>query len=147
MRIDLEGHMKRALRGGALRNALDFAEYLKANEMAHTGVHCEVNYRGKCACYLLVDRKNWTVWTQGEYDQEHSDVPMDERMKEIARANVCRCVNCGNNCPGNTKIIFGKEFTNTCNVAMRFRNPDGEALECVKKLVEMRKQAIVRSQL
>ena len=147
MRADLERHMKKALTGDALKNALNFAGYLKANEMTHTGVHCEVSYKGECACYLLVDRKNWTIWTEGEYQQDRRDVPMNERMKEVARANVSRCVSCGNSCPGNTKIIFGKEFTNTCNVAMMFRNPGAEALACVKQLVEMRRQAIVRSQL
>ena len=146
MRADLERHMKRALTGDALKNALNFAEYLKANEMTHTGVHCEVNYRGECACYLLVERKNWTIWTEGAYDRDCGDVPMDECMKEIAWANVSCCVSCGNSCPGNAKTIFGKEFTNTCNVAMMFRNPDAEALECVKKLVEIRKHAIKRSQ-
>ncbi|MCL2494870.1 MAG: hypothetical protein FWE98_04345 [Oscillospiraceae bacterium] len=145
MRVNLERHMKHVLRGDALKNALRFAAYLKANEMAHTGVHCEVHYKGQCACYLLAEKKTWRIWTQGEYSREQGDVPMDERMKEIARANVSRCVNCGNGCStGNTKIIFGKEFTNVCNAVMMFRNPDAEALECVKRLIDMRRHEIVR---
>ena len=147
MRVNLERHMKHVLSGDALKNALNFTEWLKANEMAHTGVHCEVHCKGKCACYLLVDRKNWTIWTEGEYDQDRSDIPMDARMKAIAWVNVSRCVSCGNSCsPGNTKIIFGKEFANVCNAVMMFQNPDAETLECVKKLVKLRKQAILRSQ-
>ena len=133
--------MKAVLRGGALQNALDFAAYLKANGMTFTGVHCEVNYLGKCVCYLDIHGGSWSIWSEGEYGKD-GDI-LSERMKEIAWANVSRCVNCGNKCsPGNHKTIFGKEFTHVCNAVMMFRNPDAEALACIKKLIEIRKLAI-----
>jgi len=47
---------------------------------------------------------------------------------------------------GKTEVIFGKEFTNVCggadHLAMRFDNPNSEALECAKKMVDMRKYAV-----
>ena len=144
-RIDLEGGMRDLLRGDALKNALDFAAYLKANDMAHTGVHCEVSCQGKCVCFLYIDGKQrapgpWTIWTAGEYDSECGDVPMDARMKEIAWANVNVCGDCGAGCSsGSRKTILGKEFDNVCGAVMAFNDPDAETLECVKKLLEMRR--------
>ena len=144
----LEGIINDVLTGDALKNALDFAEYIRQNEMIYTGIHCEIHYKDKCACYVYFDTSSkihgpWTIWTDGEYDSEHYNVSMDERMKEIAWANVSTCLNCGNSCsPGNRKTIFGKEFDNVCNAVLRFRDPDSETLECVKKLVEMRKHII-----
>jgi len=147
----LEEIINDTLNGDALKNALEFAEYLKANEMIYTGNHCEVHYKGNCACYIYFDELcklhgPWTVWTEGDYVGEHDDVPMDDGMKEIAWANVWRCLNCGNPCsPGKSSIIFGRRFDNVCNAVMAFRNPGRETLECVKKLVEMRKNDILKT--
>ena len=135
-----------------VKNALDFAAFLRANEMVYDGQY-EIHYKDKLACYIEPpndERRRWSVWTVGDYSNEYEDFPIDERTKEIAWANVVKCGNCVD-CdrdPGKTGVIFGKEFANVCNgadsLAMRFTNPDVEALECVKKLVEMRKTAITR---
>jgi len=150
----IEDIIANAMSGEARRNALDFTEYLRAHEMVYTRVHCEIHYKGQCACYIYLDGDEqahehtpelspWTVWTAGQYSRELDGVPMDERMKEIARANVTRCVDCGNGCsPGHSETIFGRQFANVCNAAMMFRNPDAETLECIKKLVEMRRRDI-----
>jgi hypothetical protein len=70
---------------------------------------------------------------------------MDDHMKEIARAHVNFCANCGSCSPGKRKVIFGEEFDHVCNADMAFHVPDAEALECVKKLLEMRKNEISSS--
>jgi hypothetical protein len=140
--------------GVAKRNALDFADFLKANEMVYTGVHCEVHYKEPCVCFVYLDgdekthehspwHSPWTVWTAGEYPCERDDVPIDGRAKETAWANICHCANCGNTCsPGHVKTVFGKEFKNVCNAVMMFRNPDAETVGHIKKFVEMRKREI-----
>ena len=85
----------------------------------------------------------------GDYSNEYEGFLIDECTKEIAWSNVVKCGNCDDvNCdPGKTEVIFGKEFTNVCNgvdnLAMRFTNPDAESLECAKKMVDMRKYAVV----
>lgn len=136
--------------GDTLKNALDFAEFLRANEMIYNGDY-EIHYKGKLACYIDTpnDKSHtWRVWTVGDYSNEYEEFPIDERTKEIAWANVVYCGNC-DDCdrdPGKTEVIFGKEFTNVCNgtdnLAMRFNNPNAEALECVKKMVDMRKYVV-----
>ena len=144
----LENMINDALMGDTLKNALDFAEYLRQNGMIYTGTHCEISYKNQCACYIYIDVASqahgpWTIWTEGEYCGENDLVPIGEHMKEIAWANISTCLNCGNSCsPGNHKMIFGKDFSNVCNAVLRFRNPDAVTLECVKKLVEIRRHVI-----
>ena len=135
-----------------LKNALDFAAFLRANGMIYDGEH-EIHCKGKLACYIDTPNDKcheWRIWTVGDYSSEYEGVPMEERVKEIAWANVVKCGNCdGVDCdPGKTEVIFGKEFANVCNgadgLAMRFTNPDAEALECIKRLLEMRKHTITK---
>ena len=138
------------LTGDDLRNALNFAEFSNSSEMIYNGSH-QMHYKGKCACYIdLPNEQNkwWSVWTVGDFSNVYEDFLVDERIKEIAWSNVVKCGNCNDmNCnPGKTEVIFGKEFTGVCNgtenLAMRFMNPDAEALECVKKMVEMTRYVI-----
>jgi len=138
------------LTGDVLKNALDFTGFLGANEITQIGQH-EWYFKDECVCYI--DTRNechsWIVWTEGDYSSEHEFSPIDERTKEIAWANVMNCGNCDDvDCSGKAKIIFGKEFANVCNagnvnMTFMFTNPDVETLECVKKLVLMRKNIIV----
>ena len=135
------------LTGDVLKNALDFTEFLSVHEIIQADQHA-MHYRGKCVCYLDTrnEHHSWIVWTEGDYSSEQEAFPIDERTKEIAWANVMKCGNCdGVDCsPGKTKMIFGKEFENICNadkvnMTFMFTNPDNETLECVKKLIMMRK--------
>jgi len=143
----IEEIISNVLSGEALKNALDFAEYLRANEMIVNGA--EISYNGKPACYMHLDNSEeypgpWTIWTEGNYSGEHKDIPMDKHMKEIAWANVNICADCGAVCsPGTLKVIFGKEFDNVCSADMAFYTPNADILECVKKLLTMRKLAIL----
>jgi len=133
------------LTGEDRRYALDFAEFVSANEMIYNGEY-EIHYKDECVCYIdtpTEQQKRWRIWTVGDYSTEYEGFPIDERMKETAWSNVVKCGNC-DDCdrnPGKTEVIFGKEFTDVCNgtnnLAMLFTNPDAEALACAKKMVEM----------
>jgi len=111
----------------------------------------ELHYKGECVCYIDTrsESRSWIVWTEGDYSSEYESFPIDERTKKIAWENVMKCGNC-NDCdcsPGKTKMIFDQEFANICNannvnMAFMFTSPNAETLECVKKLVEMRKHII-----
>ena len=142
-----EDIMNNVLSGDVLKNALDFAAFLKENEL--TVNEAEISYQGKAVCYMHLDGGEdypspWTIWTEGDYSCERKDIPVSEPLKEIAWANVNICGSCGGICaPGTRKTIFGKDFDNVCNADMAFYKPDAEALECVKKLVEIRKNDIL----
>ena len=136
--------------GYTLKNALDFADFLRANEMIYNGNY-DIHYKGKLVCYIDTPNdktQTWRIWTVGDYSDEYKEFPINERMKEIAWENVVYCGKC-DDCdrdPGKTEVIFGKEFTNVCNgtdnLAMRFVNPDAEAVKCAIKMVDMRKYAV-----
>ena len=146
----IENIINESLNGDAQKNALDFAEFLNENEMIYTGVHCEMHYKGEVACFILVDVSSkwhspWSVWTAGAdgYIEEYEGFPIDERTKEIAWENISHCCNRGCcDTPHKSKVIFGKKFESVCNAVMMFRNPAGETLECLKKLVLMQKHSI-----
>ncbi|MCL2593472.1 MAG: hypothetical protein FWD82_08935 [Defluviitaleaceae bacterium] len=125
------------------QSVLDFKKYLEENEMTINGA--EVSYKGKVMCYMHIGEGTempdpFTIWTDGDYSRELDNFKISDEMKEIAWANVNTCGSCGGNCsPGKLKTIFGKEFNNVCSADMAFYMPDAKSLECVKKLLEMRK--------
>jgi len=142
----LKQTINEVLSGEVLQNALDFVEYLEVNEMVVNGA--EISYKGKVVCYMHLDGAKeypspWTIWTEGDYSSEHENIPLSDQMKKIAWAHINNCEDCGAGCtPGQRKVIFGKAFDNVCNADMAFYIPDVETLECVKKLLEMRKYTI-----
>jgi len=152
--IKIEDAFEKFLTGDELKNALNLAEFLSANKMVYDGEY-EMRYKGELACYINMPSerdKQWGIWTAGDYSNDYEGFPIDERTKEIAWANVVKCGNCGGTrggvgCnPGKTEVIFEKEFTNVCNgtdnLAMRFVNPDAEAVACAKEMIKMKIYAI-----
>lgn len=75
------------------------------------------------------------------------DFPLDKNLKEVAWKNVNACGNCGgcSNVGGIRKTVLGKEFDRLCNSTMAFTNPDSEVLKCAKKMVEIRKNDILKN--
>jgi len=149
----IENIINDAFSGDMLNNALNFIAFLRANEVIVNGA--EVSYKGQPLCFMHIDKSTeepgpWTIWTEGDYTSEHANVPMSKQMKEIAWAHANICTNfisngehcgCGSQ-PGKRKVIFGKTFDNVCNADMAFYIPNAEALECVKKLLLIRKYHI-----
>ena len=145
----IEDVFNEVLTGDVLKNALDFTEFLNKNEIIQSGQH-EWYYKNNCVCYIDTrnEKKSWIIWTEGDYGNECDDFPIDARTKEIAWMNVMECGNCKDtNCNGKAKIVFGKEFAYVCNadnvkMTFKFTNPDVETMECIKKLILMRKHII-----
>jgi len=44
---------------------------------------------------------------------------------------------------GCTKVYFGREFNNLCKYTSYFHNPDKRAVDCMKKICELKKQNII----
>ena len=138
-----EDFIKKFLKGDTQKNALDFAVFLKANDITTGENHGTLIYKGDVLAWMHMDGKPdmpgpWTIWPDLTGTVPDGFV-FDDAMKEIAWKNVNICASCGSNCtPGSRKTIFGKEFDNVCGAILAFTDPHFETLECVKKLMEMR---------
>ena len=140
-----------ALSGDTQKHALDLAAFLEASEMPAElagDTLWKVDFKGKSVCYIHIDGAAnmpgpWTVWPDGDYSSEPAGFAIDEPTEELARAHVNTCGSCGAPCsPGKPATILGKGFDNVCGSVMAFNNPDSAALECLKKMIELRKCAI-----
>jgi hypothetical protein len=92
--------------------------------------------------------EGWVVWSDDSDSNWYADAPMDEHMRKIVWKNVDICGNCNpcSSCAGGSrKTVFGKEFEHVCRTTMRFDNPDAETVECMKRLVELRKNNILKN--
>jgi len=160
----IENFIGEVLIGDAQKNAFELVAYLRANEMLfergkgywENKLYWLIKYKDEYLCFIFINDSKvhaleekfvpWTIWSDDSECDCFEDYPLDERMKEIAWKNVDFCAHCGGNCsPGKRKIIFGKEFRNVCRTAMRFDNPDVNTLDCVKKLIEIRKNDILKN--
>ena len=158
----IENFINEVLTGDAQKNALDFITYLRASEMLfekgkgywEDKLYWLIKHKNEYVCFILVNSsedktepEGWTIWSDDSGSNWFENYPLDGHMKEIAWKNVDICGNCGGcNTPGGSrKTVFGKEFNNVCRTTMRFTNPDAEALECLKKIVEIRKNDILRN--
>ena len=155
--MSIEKAIKRNLRGENLKHALDFAAFLRANKMSFVReggywkdkLYWSVKSKNEYMCFILIGVEHpgevpdrWIVWADNSGSKCFEDVPLDERLKEIAWANVDICGGCGHCAGGTRKVLFGKGFDNVCLTPMRFLNPDAGTLAFMKKMVEIRKDDI-----
>jgi hypothetical protein len=158
----IENYIAEVLTGDAQKSALEFASYLRASEMQfekgrgywEDKLYWMIKYKDEYVCFILIngsedknEPEGLTIWSDDSGSNWFEDFPLDEHMKEVAWKNVDICGNCGGcgNPGGKRKTIFGKEFNNVCRTTLRFTNPDVEALEFLKKMVEIRKNDILRN--
>ena len=147
-------YIKENLTGDTQQNALNFVQHLSLIGM--TIEDGKVTYKGVTICYTYFGNSSnpiaypepWTVWLLDKFvfSKEIDGCPIDERMKEIVWTNAHKCgepcPNLLNGCSGQRTIIFGREFDNLCGTPIGFTDPNNEAVECINKLMDMRKFAI-----
>lgn len=147
----IEKKMNEVLSGDSLKNALDFADFFRANELS-----CEANEDGtgwavggivgNSIGYMLVNGVEqmpgpWTIWFNS-CDFGGSE-PADDELKEATWSHASNCGHCHDgwkDCGGGRRTIFGKEFEWLCHSPLMFTNPNAKTLESVKKLMLILKQ-------
>jgi len=92
---------------------------------------------------------SWNIccWQNEDNIYEPDRFPVAEDLKEFARTNVWKCIDCGGcGAPGGgRRTVFGKEFDNACCNLFQFANPDDEMLEHIKTLMELQKHIIAHA--
>ena len=97
--------------------------------------------------YVDLSSSYWNIccWQHEDDIYELDSFPVDENVKEYARANVWKCVGCHTDggCGGaGHRMVFGKEFDNACCNVFQLTNPDEKELGYIKKLMELEKHII-----
>ena len=140
------------LNGEALKNALDFVSYLRENKMSpqwSAANSWKVSYKahnvlfirfGSESQYYGMEKGSWYIYAYiGQYE---GSLPDD--FKEIVWSNIKYCNRCSH-CKGERMMIFGKEFNNVCD-SFIVNNPDAKAIECIKMIIPMRRNAIEKGE-
>ena len=151
------------LDGDRLKNALDFVAYLRENKMNprwfaqncwHTfyksKFFCSIRIHGikQNGIYYGLEPGSWHFgrnWYSSfnlpdDLSGEFEDPVSYNKFKEFIWANVQPCKNCMCCSPGRSEMHLGKKFDKVCG--LRIENPDAEALEHTKKLIEYCKNVI-----
>ena len=142
------------------KNALNFVAFLRTNDMIFERSTTEywkdklywyVKFQDEFVGFILVngygavgdetEPEGWIFWSDNYISNLFAEFPLDEHTKEIAFKHI-DFGTCGG---GLTVKLFGKEFSPVCNgTTFRFDNPDYISLKCAKKLVEVRKNDILK---
>jgi len=143
----IENMIREMLPAEAQKNALDIINYLGKDVLLEDEDWCWIaKYKDETVFHFRIggfqDEPNWLAWSASAFD--YSETEIDEKFKEIAWKNICTCGSCGSECaPGRRAVIFGKIFENCCTSSLMLINPNGDGLECLKKLIDIRKADII----
>jgi len=153
-KLKIEERINNVLSGDTLNNALDFAAFLRANELSpelhDSGDGWSILYRNDSIGFILVNGVAeipgpWTVWFNSCDFGDNGSVDDDLKETAWAHASICghfssggKVCGCGDQ-PGFHRTIFGKVFENRCHSPLMFTNPDAKTLEHVKRLMLMLK--------
>ena len=146
-----EEEINALLTGERKQNALDFVSYIKALRMTPQWISANswaVSYKGKRVCYIKLvirqEKNGWYIRPAVRYDEALGAFCREKCIEEVMLANVHFCVECGKCKPGTTVMFFEKELKHVCSspIDFEFHNPNTEALDCAKKLVEYRRAEI-----
>lgn len=142
--------MREVLQGDVLENALNTAAFLRKNKMNpqwSAANAWKVTYKSFTVCFIRlygtadyhgVAKDSW--YTKPFIGDYHEDALSDE-LKEIVWANARPCAYCGL-CSLELGHAFGKNYDHICEQSIIFTNPDAKSIECVKALLELRRQNI-----
>ena len=149
----IEDIINSTLKGETQNNALELISHLRACDFS-IFMHDEKNESGWIVSdlgFIIINGFDdfpgpWTMWLGANNIGEHLEIPADKYTKEFAWSHVSPCGSCGGDCsPGTLTKIFGKDFENVCQHNLIFINPDAEVVECIKKIIDIRKIDILKS--
>jgi len=153
---------------GDMRNiALDFCAYLRANNMKLVWANengWRATYNGKIICSIRLATDSWKKskhlkdmygnhsWNVTPYIErnlnKYEHIIMNEGLQNFIWDNVHKCMFCRTPCHGKMppyrdKVVLGKKIEKICHgreLTWVF-DPDEAAIDCIKRLLELEKQA------
>ena len=127
--------------------AYAFLEYCNAKEVTYTWSSTNrwnLKTKGKIIGYICIgirsrDDNSWRILLDLKELLQYEDFIQKEGFAEVIYNNVNYCERCNhkNPCFG-SETILGKKFNNICGVCVSFKNPNLEALDNAKKIIDFR---------
>ena len=146
----IEDVMSDVLSGDTLENALNLIAYLRENRInpqwSATNVW-KISHKGFSVCFLRLygsaEYHNLAAgtWHIVPFIGDYEASSLSDELKEIVWANKKTCSPCGR-CALKLDKVFGREYDYACEKSIVFTNPDPKDVECIKKLIELRRNAI-----
>lgn len=147
---EIEQVAEEVLSGEVLKNALDFFAYLRENKInpqwSATNAW-KISYKAFSVCFIRLygaadyynlQKGSWRVMP---FIGEYGESSLSGELREIVWAHKSTCRPCGK-CALPLNHVFGKKYDYACEKAITFVNPDTKEIECVKKLIELRRNDI-----
>jgi len=156
----IEYFINENLTGPVQSNIIELVTYLRANEMLPMRqavgywadkLYWVVNYKDRSVCYIAIneyEKNTCVIWSDDSGSKWFENFPLDEHTKNIALKNVNVCYSPCGGCKqgkGTPMTVFGNEFDSVCLTSFKFTNPDADTVACMKKLIEIRKNDILKN--
>jgi len=141
----IEAVITDVLNGDALKHALDFVAYLRANKISLSRTYPDTwnaKYKGKVACTVILQNKGLRISLRGDYSKGYEGILVNEKMKQsiIDHLSIKPCRACNQQCSdGISASLFGKEYHKICKHVYNttyFNIADANAVECAKLIIE-----------
>ena len=150
--MKIEDVIRNTLSGQALNDTLAFITYLRENKMNPVNTSkngWKISSKACVVCYIWLNLDTGTLQIN-PFINEYEPNSLSDDLKEIVWSKKTHGSTCGEcqviagkyNCSYKVKTVFGKRFEDACARSISFINPNSVEIECIKKLLELRKSTI-----
>ena len=134
--------------------ALDFIGYIRSNKMTPAWASTnswKCSYKGKGVVYVKINCDgDWWLQLFSQYDMYLNELVSDEtvEIRAYVKEHIGNYDPCGGCMPGVSRKSVNKEFKNLCACnSIQMSNPDGNLCEFAKKLIALRRDAILNNRV
>jgi len=151
-KLEIEEVISDLYDGEMKEHLLNFIIYLRKNKLnpaRSSASTWKIGLKACVVCYIRYDSDAKTITIHPIIGENGHDSLSDE-LKEIVWANTKKKKDCHGSCRCSYKLktIFGRTSgIYTCGNAVDFINPNAKEIECIKKLLELRKDTIQNGKL
>jgi len=159
----IEDEIAEFLDGDAKKTALAFTVYLRENKLPisrYSHDTWKASYKGKGLCRIMwLKTGSLFIIPYADYTKDFNEFITMANLQEIIWNNLHKCRRCNPRAcapqaktsaelfKGFTRNYFGKEIDGTCKFWNAvFCNPDIKAIDCIKKMIEYKKQTIINNE-
>jgi len=147
LKLKIEDTISDLFDGEMEEKLLNFITYLRENKMnpsRSSAVSYKISCKGFVVGYIRVNKNEGTVQMTPFLDV-YDGASLSDELKEIVWAKKRIGRPCGEGCHKCSHMldsIFEKAYSDACGQSVSFINPSASELECIKKLLILRRDTI-----